>query len=98
MPTTPTTTPTPRIWLRTRRAERDQLQSEAAAAVGVSRATWSRWIAGDALPNLTQTIALARWSGCALEEVAAAFGLEVNEVPEPEPLEPVGALDHRGSP
>jgi transcriptional regulator with XRE-family HTH domain len=89
--------PSARIWLRTRRAERDQLQAEAALEVGVSRATWSRWTSGEAIPTLEQAVALSRWSGCALDEVAEAFGLEV-EVPEVEPLVPPGALDHRGAP
>lgn len=89
--------PNPRIWLRTRRAELDVLQAEAAAAVGVSRATWSRWAAGEAVPTLEQAVALARWSQRSLAEVAEAFGLVVDE-PEVEPLVPVGALDHRGAP
>jgi len=71
---------TPRIWLRTRRAELDVLQSEAALAVGVSRATWSRWSSGDAAPTLEQAVALARWSGRDLDDVARAFGLGEIEV------------------
>jgi DNA-binding XRE family transcriptional regulator len=87
----------PRIWLRTRRAELDVLQAEAASAVGVSRATWSRWSSGEAVPTLEQAVALARWSGRSLVEVAQAFGLDATE-PEVEPIVPVGALDHRGAP
>lgn len=65
----------PRRFLRVHRALHDLTQSEAAAAVDVSRHTWARWEGGEILPSLEQAVALSVWAGVALEDVADAFGL-----------------------
>lgn len=68
-----------RIWLRTVRASLDQTQSQAAAAVGVSRHTFARWESGTLQPYLEQAVELAKWASAPLDEVAEAFGFELGE-------------------
>lgn len=66
-----------KIWLRTRRVQLDQTQTEAADAVGVSRFTFARWEAGDGHPTLEHAVSLSRWAGCSLDAVASAFGFDL---------------------
>lgn len=66
-----------RIWLRTKRAQNDHTQAQAAQVVGISRTTWHRWECGELKPNLEQAAEIARWAGCTVDEVAEAFAAGV---------------------
>lgn len=62
-------------WLKTRREEQGQSQTDAARVMGVHCTTISRWERGVMVPDsMRQIVAIAHWSGLSVDDVADALG------------------------